>query len=252
MSVDFKLLIVVPTYNEEENIEPLLKGIFENVPHASVLFVDDNSQDLTRDKISQAITKYENRIAILKRPGKMGLASAYIDGFKWGLERKFDWICEMDADLSHRAVDLKSVVAAKGDADVIIGSRYINGGGTINWSVFRQIISRVGSFYARTILGIKIQDLTGGFNLWSSKVLKNIGLESILCEGYSFQIELKYRANLAGYSLKESPIIFEERRAGASKMSGAIAFEAVYKVWILLFNRHVIKQQIILAQSSNG
>jgi dolichol-phosphate mannosyltransferase len=235
-----KILIIVPTYDEAENILPLVNGIMSVVPFVHILFVDDNSQDGTRDKITDVSISFPDKISILEREGKMGLASAYIAGFQWGLNKDFKWICEMDADLSHRPVDLKTVFNARENADVVIGSRYIVGGGTVNWSLIRQLISQCGSFYARTILGLKINDLTGGFNLWSSSVLRKIDINSIICEGYSFQIELKYRAHLAGFKIVEAPIIFEERRAGESKMSGNIVIEAIYKVWVLLFSRSEI------------
>lgn len=239
-----KTLIIVPTYNEEANILPLVKGIMGYYPDVHILFVDDNSQDATRVRIDEVSKSYSSNISILKREGKMGLASAYIAGFNWALKQDYAWICEMDADLSHRPVDLKSIFEARQTADVVVGSRYIAGGGTINWSVFRQVISQCGSFYARLILGLRINDLTGGFNCWSREVLEVIDTESIICDGYSFQIELKYRATLAGFKVVEAPIIFEERRAGQSKMSGNIVFEAVYKVWLLLSSRKKILNRI--------
>ena len=227
-------LVIIPTYDEEANIEPLIAGISEAVPDIHLVFVDDNSRDQTRALIRAAIKEHApGKINLLERPGKMGLGTAYVDGFRWALERDYDVIIEMDADLSHRPVDLAELARLSHEYPVVVGSRYVPDGGTLNWGVGRQMISRLGSLYARIILGMKTRDLTGGFNAWQRRVLEAIDLDSIKSEGYTFQIELKYRAHQAGFPIKEQPIIFVERRAGQSKMSGGIVWEAIHRVWRL-------------------
>lgn len=234
-----RLLVIVPTYNEVENIDPLIEGIFAHTD-AHVLFVDDNSTDGTRDVIRRHMAKSPERVFMLERPGKLGLGTAYVAGFKWAMEQRYHAVVEMDADLSHRPEDLKRIVEALQSTEVVVGSRYIENGGTLNWGLSRQIISRGGSFYARQILGMRVRDLTGGFNGWRMDVLRKINPDSIRSEGYTFQIELKFRAHLAGYNIQEIPIVFVERRAGKSKMSGGIVFEAIYRVWQLALARRQI------------
>ena len=226
-------LIIVPTYNEALNIEPLITSIFANAPEVSLLFVDDNSKDGTRAKIMDMSQKFPGKINILERSHKQGLGSAYIAGFKWGLAKKFQVLIEMDADLSHNPIYLKEIFRLLSHSDVVIGSRYVTGGGTKNWSLVRRFISQAGSLYARTILGTKVEDFTGGFNAWQAKVLEKICLDDIRSDGYVFQIELKYRAIMAGFNYTETPIIFADRTFGQSKMSLSIVTEAVYKVFLL-------------------
>lgn len=234
-----RLLVIVPTYNEAENVELLVSGIFLHT-RADILFVDDNSTDGTRNLIKNLIKSNPDRIFMIERPGKMGLGTAYVAGFKWAVTQNYSAVVEMDADLSHRAEDLEKIVEMLKTTDVVVGSRYIENGGTLNWGIGRQIISRGGSLYARFILGMQVRDLTGGFNGWRIAVLKKINPDSVRSEGYTFQIELKYRAHLAGYKIQELPIIFVERRAGKSKMSGGIVFEAIYRVWQLALARKQI------------
>ena len=231
-----RVLVIVPTYNEVENVSDLLDGIFE-LTDAHVLFVDDNSTDGTRDVIRAKMSAHPDRIFILERAGKLGLGTAYVAGFKWAIAQNYQAVVEMDADLSHRAEDLAKIIAALNTNDVVVGSRYIENGGTLNWGLSRQLISRGGSLYSRIILGMRVRDLTGGFNGWRLPVLKKINPDSIRSEGYTFQIELKFRAHLAGFKIHELPIIFVERRAGKSKMSGGIVFEAIYRVWQLAIAR---------------
>lgn len=228
-----KSIIIVPTYNEVENIDTLIPAIFSAAKDIHILFVDDNSQDGTRDKIYKAQKTYPNQVHILERSGKLGLATAYIEGFKWALNKDYQTIIEMDADLSHDPIYLKDMFSKLENYDGVFGSRYVAGGGTKYWGFIRRIISKGGSMYARLILGMHYRDLTGGYNAWSRKILESLNLEEIKSEGYSFQIELKYRAHLAGFSLCETPIIFVDRRAGYSKMSKDIVFEAVKRVWML-------------------
>ena len=228
-----KVLIIVPTYNEVENIDLLVASIFSSMPSAHVLFVDDNSQDGTQEKIDRYCNEKKNRVFVLKRSGKLGLGTAYIAGFKWALERDFSIIVEMDADLSHDPNELPRLTEGLKDCDAVVGSRYVAGGGTKNWSFLRKFISIGGSLYARTILGIDIRDLTGGHNFWRREILERMRLDDIRSEGYAFQIELKYRAILLGFELKELPILFVDRRAGSSKMSSMIVVEAMLRVWAL-------------------
>jgi dolichol-phosphate mannosyltransferase len=231
-----RVLVIVPTFNEVENVAALLEGIFHHTK-AHVLFVDDNSTDGTRLVIKEKMAASPDRIFILERAGKLGLGTAYVAGFKWAIAQNYQAVVEMDADLSHRAEDLAKIIAALNTQDVVVGSRYIENGGTLNWGLSRQVISRGGSFYSRMILGMRVRDLTGGFNGWRLPVLKKINPDSIRSEGYTFQIELKFRAHLAGFKIQELPIIFVERRAGKSKMSGGIVFEAIYRVWQLAIAR---------------
>lgn len=227
------VLVVVPTYNEVANIDVLVQEVFTEAPAVHLLFVDDNSQDGTLARIEACQAQRPEQIHLLRRPRKLGLGTAYVTAFRWALARDYRAVVEMDADLSHRAVDLKRIIAALDQSDVVIGSRYIVGGGTQNWGLGRQLISRLGSLYARSILGLRIRDLTGGFNGWRREVITAIDLDQVKSEGYTFQIELKYRAALAGFKLTEIPILFVERRAGQSKMSSAIVREAMFRVWSL-------------------
>lgn len=224
-------LIVIPTYNEAENILSLLKAIVSSTSkEVEILVVDDGSPDGTGRLIDDmAVT--EPRVHCLHREKKMGLGTAYVAGFKWGLSQGFDLLIEMDADFSHDPKYLPTMLAKLADYDVAIGSRYVEGGGTLHWGLGRKILSRGGSFYARTILGVGLMDLTGGFNGWRRKVIENIELDSLRSDGYSFQIELKYRAVCLGCKITEFPIIFEDRKVGKSKMNKKIVLEALGRVW---------------------
>lgn len=224
------ILIVVPTYNEVQNLEPLLTAIAK-APF-EVLVVDDGSPDGTGALADQLKERLSPRVHVLHRTEKKGLGKAYLAGFDWGLKQnRFDAIVEMDADFSHHPRFLPAMAENLALQDVVIGSRYVHGGGTVNWGFIRKCISRGGSFYARTILGIPVQDLTGGFNGWRVAVLQAIQLSSVESNGYAFQIELKYRAFLKGFKIKEFPIVFEDRKVGQSKMSFRILLEALFKVW---------------------
>ncbi|HMN70118.1 MAG TPA: polyprenol monophosphomannose synthase [Bdellovibrionales bacterium] len=225
-----KTLVIIPTYNERENIAALVPAVRQATPNVEILVVDDNSPDGTQDIVRQ-MQATDPRLHLLGRAGKQGLGKAYIAGFKWGLERGFEALIEMDADFSHRPQDLKTLVATIPTCDFVVGSRWVKGGGTVNWSFLRKLISLGGSFYARQILGYPIRDWTGGFNAWKAGTLQKIGLDSVRSEGYSFQIELKYKASRLGLHGIEVPIRFEDRRAGQSKMSSRIVVEALYRVW---------------------
>jgi len=251
-----RALIVVPTYNEIENLQSLIEAVLGATPGTvDLLVVDDNSPDGTGHLADLLSQKHEPRVHVLHRPKKMGLGTAYVNGFKWGLERKlgetperkllegtqgkadigtapaYDAIIEMDADFSHHPRYLKDMLATLETADVAIGSRYVPGGGTVNWGIGRKILSRGGSLYSRLILGASIRDFTGGFNGWRRHVLESVDLPTLRSDGYSFQIELKYRAFLKGFRLTEFPIVFEDRKVGKSKMSKRIVVEALKRVW---------------------
>ncbi len=227
-------LIIIPTYNESDNIEKLLDLISRTDPAAHVLIVDDNSPDRTYEIVERLMqTSYPGRLFLLKRAGKLGLGTAYIAGFKWALARDYDYIFEMDADFSHDPKYLPAFLAAIEKHDLVLGSRYVPGGGVKNWGLLRKIISRGGSLYARTILGLSLRDLTGGFKCFRRQVLESIDLDAVKSNGYSFQIEMTYRARCKGFRICETPIVFEDRTAGKSKMSRKIFLEAVLMVWKL-------------------
>lgn len=225
-----KNIVIIPTYKERENISALIPAIRKLLPTVDILVVDDNSPDGTQDVV-RGFQATDTHLHLLGRQGKEGLGRAYIAGFKWALQRGFEGIVEMDADFSHRPVDLVKLLEALTAYDFVVGSRWVRGGGTVNWSPFRKFISLGGSFYARQILRYPLKDWTGGFNAWKAGTLRKIGLDSVRSEGYSFQIELKYRALRLGLTGTEIPIVFEERVAGQSKMSSRIVLEALHRVW---------------------
>jgi dolichol-phosphate mannosyltransferase len=220
-------LIVIPTYNEVENIEPVTNAVLGITPETvHVLVVDDGSPDGT-GQLADTLAAKNSRIHVLHRKKKQGLGPAYIAGFKWGFEHGYQHLVEMDADFSHNPVFLPRMLESLASYDFVIGSRYVKGGGTVNWGLMRKIISRGGSLYARLILGAPINDFTGGFNGWNRRVLEAISLDTLEAGGYSFQIELKYRAFKKGFRFTEFPITFEDRRVGKSKMSSKIVIEAL-------------------------
>jgi len=197
-----------------------------------LLVVDDSSPDKTADFVKE-FSVNNPRVNLLVRQVKNGLGQAYIAGFKWGISKSYNVLVEMDADFSHRPEDLVQILREINNQDVVVGSRYIPGGATVNWGVLRKLISRGGSLYSRLILGYPVKDWTGGFNAWKTQVLQKIGLDQIQSNGYSFQIELKYKAQKNGFKVKEVPIVFEDRQVGQSKMSLKIVLEAFYKVWMI-------------------
>jgi dolichol-phosphate mannosyltransferase len=230
-------LIVVPTYNERDNVRGVAEQLLAALPGTELLFVDDNSPDGTGALLDQ-LAAADPRIHVMHRAGKLGLGTAYVEGFGWGLARGYEYLFEMDADGSHDPQCLPVMLAlAQDGADVVVGSRYVPGGGTANWGLGRRLLSRGGSFYARTILGIEVRDVTAGFMCWRRAALEAIDLATIGSNGYSFQIEMKYRALGKGLRLVETPIMFVDRRVGQSKMSRAIFAEALLKVWALRFRR---------------
>ncbi len=227
-------LVIIPTYNEKDNVGQLLSLVYSYVPDIHVLVVDDGSPDGTADLIEGLMAgDHKGRLFILKRAGKLGLGTAYIAGFKWALERDYQFIFEMDADFSHNPKYLPKFLEAIQNCDVVLGSRYVAGGGVTNWSLIRRFISLGGSLYSRIILSMPFHDLTGGFKCFRRAVLETINLDDVKSNGYSFQIEMTYRAFLLGFTIKEVPIVFEERAEGQSKMSSSIFREAVLMVWKL-------------------
>ncbi len=223
-----RALVCMPTYNERENIREIIPAVLAAAP-VDILIIDDNSPDGTGEIVAELATR-EPRLHLLKREAKEGLGPAYVAGFRWALERDYERIIEMDADFSHRPPYLVDMLHVLQTHDVAVGSRWVPGGGVENWGVHRRILSRGGSFYARTVLGVKVRDLTAGFVGWRREVLERLDLDSVAAKGYVFQVEMKYRALLGGFSVKEFPIIFPDRVAGTSKMSGKIVFEAMAAV----------------------
>ncbi|OGQ17917.1 MAG: dolichyl-phosphate beta-D-mannosyltransferase [Deltaproteobacteria bacterium RIFCSPHIGHO2_02_FULL_40_11] len=230
-------LVIIPTYNEKENLTELLTQIFQALDHTHLLFIDDGSPDGTADQIKTFQKQYP-QIHLIERPKKMGLGSAYLTGFKWALQKNYDFIFEMDADLSHQPKYLPTLLEAAQTYDLVLGSRYVPGGGVENWNFFRKLLSLGGSLYARLWLGLDYRDLTGGFKCFNARVLKTIDLDAVHSEGYCFQIELTYRTHKKGFQIGEVPIVFPERRHGKSKISRKIVLEALWKVpYLRLFTK---------------
>ena len=227
-----KKIVLIPTYNEKENVSAILHAVLSLSSDYHVLIIDDNSPDGTAAIVESLMGKFIDRLFILKRPGKQGLGTAYIQGFKWALEKNYDYIFEMDADFSHNPNDLDRLLNAcsENGADVTIGSRYVKGGETENWPLDRRLYSIVGSAYTRLITGMPIKDPTAGFICYKNKVLNNINLDSIQFIGYAFQIEMKFAAWKLGYKIKELPITFIDRKIGKSKMTKGIIKEAMLGV----------------------
>ncbi|HZY02487.1 MAG TPA: polyprenol monophosphomannose synthase [Anaeromyxobacteraceae bacterium] len=229
-------LVCLPTYDEAENVGPMVEAILAATPEVDVLVIDDNSPDGT-GRLADAIAAREPRVQVLHRAGKEGLGKAYLAGFAWALDRGYDLVLEMDADFSHDPRYLPAMLQKAREADLVLGSRNVSGGGTVNWGLGRKIISRGGSLYARLILGLPVRDLTGGFKCFRREVLEAIDLPTVQCSGYAFQIELTYRASRKGFRVAEIPIVFVDRRVGQSKMSRRIVLEGIRKVWSIRFSR---------------
>jgi dolichol-phosphate mannosyltransferase len=237
-------LVVIPTYNERENIGPILQAIHNLGQDFHVLVIDDGSPDGTADVVRSLQPQFQNTVFLEERPGKLGLGTAYIHGFKWGIKRGYNYIFEMDADFSHNPSDLPRLYEAckSGRADVAIGSRYIRGGGVKNWPKNRIALSKGGSLYTRLILWMPVEDQTAGFMCYKREVLETINLDEIHFVGYAFQIEMKFAAWKLGFKLKEVPIQFEDRKWGESKMSKGIVKEGILGVlklrWYSLFTNY--------------
>lgn len=224
-------LIVIPTYNEQANIAEMIHAVLSLPEQLHVLIIDDNSPDGTAKEVEQLKVKYPDRLFLQSRPGKLGLGTAYIAGFKWALKNNYDYIVEMDADFSHKPSDLPRLLKSCADgADVVIGSRYVKNGNVEDWPFNRIFISKGASLYVRMITGMPVKDTTAGFVCYKRKVLETIDLDKIKFIGYAFQIELKFAAWKCGFTLLEIPITFKDREKGISKMSSGIFKEAVYGV----------------------
>jgi len=228
-----RALVIIPTYNEATNLPQIVPRVLEQDARLEVLVVDDNSPDGT-GAIADRYAAENPRIHVLHRESKQGLGTAYRAGFRWALERDYAYIFEMDADLSHDPRHLPAFLAAIEDADLVLGSRYLNGRATVvNWPMGRLLLSYFANVYARVVTGLRLFDATGGFKCFRRKVLEAINLKAVRSNGYSFQIEVSFRAWRAGFRIKEIPIVFVDRAAGRSKMSGAIVREAIFMVWRL-------------------
>jgi dolichol-phosphate mannosyltransferase len=234
--------LILPTYNEAVNIEPFVQAVLPELAEASdehrILIVDDNSPDGT-GRIADGLAEKLPAVEVLHRPAKEGLGVAYLAGFQYALERGAELILEMDSDFSHSPADVPRLIAEAASADLVLGSRYVPGGGVSDWGLVRKLISRGGSWYARLVLRVDVYDLTGGFKCFRREVLERLDLASVHAEGYGFQIELTYRTIRAGYRVSEIPIVFRERQAGQSKMNAKIAAEAVWKVPALRLRKGV-------------
>ncbi|MEN8374459.1 MAG: polyprenol monophosphomannose synthase [Gemmatimonadota bacterium] len=230
---DRRSLVIVPTYNERENIPRLIPRVLAQDPGIEVLVIDDASSDGT-GQVADEMAGAEPRVHVMHRPAKLGLGTAYLAGFKWGLERDYELLFEMDADFSHDPEHLPQFLEAAEDADVVLGSRYLGGRVTVvNWPITRLILSSFANAYARRITGVPVADVTGGFRCYHRRVLEAIDLDAVGSEGYAFQIEMTLRAWVKGFRIAEIPIVFADRDSGESKMSKAIIVEAVWRVWYL-------------------
>ncbi|MEO8971862.1 MAG: polyprenol monophosphomannose synthase [Ktedonobacteraceae bacterium] len=244
-----KTLIIIPTYNELENLSPLIAEIFSYASQTDILIVDDNSPDGT-GKLADELSAENPHIHVMHRAGKLGLGTAYIAGFKYAIEQKYDAAFEMDADFSHDPKYLPDFLEAIEDADLVIGSRYVSGGGTPNWSLLRRFISGGGNIYARFLLGLPIHDCTAGYRCYRRKVLETIDLDTIQSQGYAFQIELVYRVRKHNFKIVETPIIFLDRRVGKSKMSRKIFLEGFIFVFRTRFGLNKKQQQQFIPPAS--
>lgn len=227
-----KAVVIIPTYNEKENVGKIIPQVLEMDERIDVLIVDDNSPDGTGE-IVEELSRSHERIRIIHRKEKLGLGSAYVTGFKYALEHGYDYIFEMDADFSHDPQDLTRFLTEIRDCDLAIGSRYTNGVSVINWPMSRLLLSYFANVYAKVVTGVPVHDLTGGFKCFRKKVLESMNLDGIASDGYGFQIEINYKAYRKGFRVKEIPIVFVERRSGSSKMSKRIVWEAFFLVWRL-------------------
>ena len=252
-------IVIIPTYNEKENIRAIIAAVLAQSEHQfDVLIVDDNSPDGTGAIVESIIAEQPERVHILKRAGKQGLATAYIAGFKWALERDYGYIIEMDADFSHPVDKLPELqrTCADGNADVAVGSRYISGVNVVNWPMGRMLMSYYASAYVRLITGMKVKDATAGYVCYRREVLQSIDLDAIEFKGYAFQIEMKFTAHRMGFTIKEVPIVFVNRVLGTSKMNSSIFFEALWGViklrWDSIFNKKRFQRRIPSGQPAGA
>jgi dolichol-phosphate mannosyltransferase len=229
-----KALVIIPTYNERENIEKIVSQVLAKDVRIDVLIVDDGSPDGT-GQIADSLSKQNSRVFVIHRKNKSGLGTAYVAGFKYAIEKKYDYVFEMDADFSHDPEYIPNFLDAIKEADLVIGSRYISGVNVINWPITRLLLSYYANVYSRIVTRLPVKDATGGFKCFRREVLEAIDLEKVKSNGYSFQIEMSFRAWKKGFRIKEIPIVFEDRRLGQSKMSKKIVREAIWMVWRLRF-----------------
>lgn len=225
-----KTIIISPTYNESKNVSTLVRTVFDRNPGIHLLIVDDNSPDGT-GQIVRDLQKIHPDLHLVTRKVKNGLGKAYLFGFEWALKRKYDTIIQMDADMSHHPKEIPAMIELLKNNDLVIGSRYVNGISVVNWPLKRLFLSYGASVYSRIVTGMPVKDATGGYKAWKASALKSLNLKDVRSSGYSFQIEMNFRAWHKGYKLAEHPIIFIDRTIGESKMSKAIMFEAVWMVW---------------------
>ena len=231
-----RALVIIPTYNEKENIRSIVELVLSQAPNVDVLVVDDGSPDGTA-AIVEEMAKADPRAHLMSRPGKQGLGTAYIAGFKWGLARGYAYLLEMDADFSHDPREIPNMLKAIQQADLVLGSRYTNGVRVVNWPLSRLVLSKGASYYVRVITGLPVADPTGGFKCFRRRVLESIELDRVRSNGYTFQIEMTYQAWMQGFRVCEIPITFVDRYAGQSKMSGHIVREALWMVWALALSQ---------------
>jgi len=231
---DERALVIIPTYNEKENIRPIVELVLSQASDLEILVVDDNSPDGTAAIVTE-MAQANPRVHLLSRAGKLGLGTAYIAGFQWGLSRDYAYLIEMDADFSHDPREIPNMLKAIQQADLVLGSRYIDGIRVVNWPLSRLVLSKGASYYVRIITGLPIHDPTGGFKCFRRKVLETIKLDEVRSNGYAFQIEMTHKAWMMGFRVREIPITFADRYAGQSKMSGHIVREALWMVWSLAF-----------------
>jgi dolichol-phosphate mannosyltransferase len=242
MRISEKSLVIIPTYNEKENAEKIVRKVLSMKTHFHLLFIDDNSPDKTAEIIKNLQPEFGERLHLIEREGKMGLGTAYIAGFKWAIENKYDYIFEMDCDFSHNPDDLERLlITVINGADVSIGSRYISGINVINWPLGRVLMSYFASVYVRMVTGMKVMDTTAGFICYRRRVLEAIHFDDIRLKGYGFQIEMKFTAFKKGFKIVEVPIIFTDRREGTSKMTGGIFSEALWGVLKMKYHSIWIK-----------
>ena len=227
-----RTLVIIPTYNESENVRGIVEMVLQQSPAIDLLIVDDNSPDGTGD-IVEEMSRKQPRLHLMRRAGKLGLGTAYIAGFKWGLTRGYDYLMEMDADFSHDPNELPNFLKKIEEADLALGSRYCNGIRVINWPLSRLVLSKGAALYVRLITGLPVTDPTGGFKCFRREVLEAIELDKVRSNGYAFQVEMTYKAWMKGFRVAEIPITFVDRYAGQSKMSGRIVREALLMVWLL-------------------
>ena len=232
-------VVIIPTYNERENIEKIIRAVFSLDGDYHILIIEDGSPDGTAEIVKDMQKEFSGHLHMIERQGKLGLGTAYLTGFKWALEHGYDYIFEMDADFSHNPDDLPVLYRAcsEGGADLAIGSRYCNGVSVINWPIGRVVMSYYASVYVRTVLGMKIYDTTAGFKCYKREVLETIDLDKVKMKGYGFQIEMKYSAFKLGFRIKEVPVIFVDRKEGTSKMSSSIFGEAFWGVLAMRFRK---------------